>query len=160
MRRHPSQSRKLRLGRYSEPNRIYFVTSCCEARARIFERHDYARLVLAQGQIEQAVGDCASLAMVVMPDHIHWLLGLKNGRSLQRIIGSLKGRSALQINRLRRARGRIWQAGFHDHAIRKEESLENIAAYLLNNPVRAGLVSKFDEYPFWTSVWHERDNRG
>ena len=150
------QGHKLRCGRHSEPNRIYFVTSCCSGGRRVFVRPGFAQLVLNQSRREEKVGDCRSLAFVVMPDHIHWLLQIGAGRSLQAIVASLKGSTAYRINKIRGQQGRVWQAGFHDHAVRKEESLENLAAYLVRNPVRAGLVTNVDDYPFWLSVWHQR----
>ena len=154
MQLHRAHSQKLRRGRFSEPNRIYFVTSSCEGRARIFEHSEYAQLLLSQFRREEHRGDCRSLVAMVMPDHIHWLVQILSGRTVQEIVGSLKGCAAIGINRLRNKSGRIWQAGFYDHAVRQEESLEDIAKYMLDNPVRAGLVSDYRNYPHWESVWH------
>ena len=47
----------------------------------------------------------------------------------------------------------MWQAAFHDHALRKEENLHEIARYIVANPLRAGLVSSLAEYPHWDAVW-------
>jgi len=113
-------------------------------------------ILLKESQHQQQVGDCTSLAVVVMPDHFHWLLTLGDGRTLQQIVGSLKGRSARQINILRGGMEKVWQSGFHDHGIRADEDLRTMAEYLLHNPVRAGLVKRFMDYPYWTSVWHGR----
>lgn len=49
--------------------------------------------------------------------------------------------------------GRLWQPGFHDHAVRREESLEAIARYIVANPLRAGLVKKVGDYPLWDAIW-------
>jgi putative transposase len=155
-----SHARKLRQGRYSEPNRIYFVTSCTDGRTPIFRQPELARLVLDHSWREEKARDCENLAIVVMPDHFHWLLQISAGRSLQQIVASLKGGTAYKINRLRDQHGKVWQAGFHDHAVRREENLQNLAAYLIQNPVRAGLVSHIDDYPFWRSVWQQRNIRG
>ena len=151
---------KLRRGRYSDPNRIYFITSCCDAKAPIFKQPEYAQLVLDQSCREENTGDCKSMAIVVMPDHFHWLLQLGAGRTLQQIVASMKGTTAYKINKLRDQHKRVWQAGFHDRAVRREEHLENLAAYLLRNPVRAGIVSYYDEYPYWLSIWHQRGDLG
>jgi len=110
-------------------------------------------------RLQEGEGDCTSLALVVMPDHIHWLVQLGSGRSLQQVMNSLKGRSAYRINLERSERQQVWQAGFHDHAIRREEDLESAARYLIQNPVRAGLVEQFDQYPFWESVYHDKGHR-
>ena len=100
-----------------------------------------------------------SLAFVVMPDHIHWLFALQNDCSLAKVIQSVKGRSANQVNKIRYSRGGIvtkqalWQDGYHDHAVRKEEDLQQIARYIVANPLRAGLVDKITNYPLWDAIW-------
>ncbi|MGA9470718.1 MAG: transposase, partial [Candidatus Macondimonas sp.] len=48
---------------------------------------------------------------------------------------------------------RIWQPGFHDRAMRREEDLRSAARYLVGNPLRAGLVEKAGDYPHWDAVW-------
>jgi hypothetical protein len=40
------------------------------------------------------------------------------------------------------------QRSFYDHLIRKEEDLRQIAEYILNNPVRKGLVQRCEDYPY------------
>jgi hypothetical protein len=47
----------------------------------------------------------------------------------------------------------IWQAGFHDRAMRKEENLQAFARYIVANPVRAGLVNRVGDYPHWDAMW-------
>jgi len=48
----------------------------------------------------------------------------------------------------------MWQDGFHDHAIRKEEDLADIARYVVANPLRAGLVRRIGDYSLWDSIWN------
>jgi REP element-mobilizing transposase RayT len=42
----------------------------------------------------------------------------------------------------------FWQSNFYDHVVRKDESLLEICSYILNNPVRKGMVSNWEEYPY------------
>ena len=42
----------------------------------------------------------------------------------------------------------LWQDGFYDHVLRREEDSLAIAAYIVANPVRAGLVKSVTEYPY------------
>ena len=65
----------------------------------------------------------------------------------------IKGRSAISINRVFGNQGQLWQKGFHDRAIRKEEDLQAIARYVVANPLRAGLVNKIGDYPLWDAIW-------
>ena len=65
----------------------------------------------------------------------------------------IKGRSAISINRVLGNQGQLWQKGFHDRAIRKEEDLQAIARYVVANPLRACLVDKIGDYPLWDAIW-------
>jgi REP element-mobilizing transposase RayT len=94
-----------------------------------------------------------SLAWVLMPDHLHWLLVLGNRHSLGQVLNVLKGRSARALNRHLGRRGAIWQPAFHDHALRADEELREIARYIVANPLRAGLAAKLGDYPHWDAVW-------
>ena len=43
--------------------------------------------------------------------------------------------------------------GFHDRAIRREEDLQTVARYVIENPIRAGLADTLEAYPFWGCAW-------
>jgi hypothetical protein len=61
--------------------------------------------------------------------------------------------SAVKINSRRRQVGAVWQVGFYDRAMRREENLPLAARYIIDNPVRSGLVEHVGDYPLWDSVW-------
>ena len=69
--------------------------------------------------------------------------------SLAEIMGGIKGASAQLINRELDRRGRVWQTESFDRVLRSSESLDAKVAYILDNPVRAGLVSRSGDYA-WT----------
>ena len=48
-------------------------------------------------------------------------------------------------------RMKLWQRGFYEHIIRKEENIADVAEYILNNPVRQGLVQD-GEYYEWCEL--------
>ncbi len=125
----------------------------------IFSEWQLARLLIIELRAAQNVGLAESLAWVVMPDHFHWLLTLRSG-GLSSLMKQVKGRSAKSINRAAGNIGKIWQGGFHDHALRHDEDLAAIARYIIANPLRAGLVERIGDYPLWDSVWLETGNRG
>ena len=93
------------------------------------------------------------LAWVLMPDHAHWLLQLGENDTLAGIVTRLKCASARSTNRALGRRGAVWGRAFHEHALRDERKLLMTARYLVANPLRAGLVSRLGEYPFWDSIW-------
>lgn len=87
-----------------------------------------------------------------MPDHFHWLMQLQRG-SLGEVIGGVKARCTHAVNRKTGRHGSLWQTGYHDRAIRDGEDLEPIARYIINNPLRAGLVDNLGDYPLWDAWW-------
>lgn len=143
----------LRRGRVSENGRAYHVTAACIDRRRVFADFQAARCVVRAMRECDGIGASTTLAFVVMPDHLHWLFILEEA-SLSRLVGRLKTRSAAEINRLTHQSGqRIWQPAFHDHALRREEDIREIARYIVANPLRAGLVKSPRDYPHWDAIW-------
>ena len=149
-------SSSLRKGRNSEAGRIYMITTSCADRLPILASDVFARMVAHEIQLRSTERLCENLCYVVMPDHVHWLLQLMPDSDLSNVVARTKGRSARRINHTNHPSLKIWQSGFHDHAVRKEEDLENLANYTMLNPVRAGLVSHAEDYPHWWSRWHPR----
>lgn len=146
------QAHRLRTGRFSAPGQIYLVTTVVQNRAPVFRDFMQGRLVvdaLKKAQEEELV---LSLAWVVMPDHLHWLFELKNN-TLTCIMARTKSRIAVALNRSLERDGSLWQHGFHDRAIRRDEDLPAVARYIVANPLRAGLVEKIGDYPLWDAVW-------
>jgi REP element-mobilizing transposase RayT len=147
---------RLRQGRFSEPGRPYLLTTVTAHRSPIFGDLWSARTVVGALRQEHESGRAHSHAFVLMPDHLHWLVSLPTGNSLSNLMRSMKGFSARQLNRRRPdLEGSIWQPGFHDRALRKEEDLREAARYLVANPLRAGLVSGIGDYPHWDAQWLE-----
>jgi putative transposase len=91
-------------------------------------------------------------AYCFMPDHVHLLLEANRPDA---------GVAAL-ISRWKQATGfrfkqtcglRLWQPGFFDRVLREQESSSVVAAYIVANPVRAGIVKVVGEYRFAWCVW-------
>ena len=95
----------------------------------------------------------ANLAYCFMPDHVHLLVeGLKEASDLRRLVKLMKQGSGAAY--AMRTGERLWQEGFYDRVLREEEDAKEVARYILNNPVRAGLVTTPREYPYLGSdVW-------
>ena len=100
-----------------------------------------------------AWGDIKLLAWVLMPDHWYGILQLGDGADLSRSVGAAKGRVARALSVRHPHIGAVWQDGFHDQAIRGESHLREAARYVVMNPVRAGIVTRVGDYPYWDAVW-------
>ncbi len=143
----------LRIGRFSEPGREYLVTTVVAGRRPIFTDLYQARAFILVLRGTQEAGLGTWLAWVLMPDHFHGLVSLAEGADLATLMRELKGASARELNRRLGRRGRLWQPGFYDHALRLEEGRVAAARYIVANPLRAGLVRHCGDYPHWDSVW-------
>jgi len=96
--------------------------------------------------------------VAVMPDHVHMIFtplvddDELEVVSLARIMDAIKGASAHKINRELGRKGHVWQAESFDHVMRSSEGLDKKIQYVLENPVRAGLVADPAIYPW---LWHK-----
>jgi putative transposase len=148
----PPHASALRQARISDAGRAYLLTTVVKGRRPLFADWRIGRLVVAEMRAEQAAGRVESLAWVLMPDHLHWLVILQKN-DLEALMRRVKSRSAIAINAALRSEGRVWQKGYHDHAARIEEDLQAMARYVVANPLRAGLVQTLRNYPLWDAVW-------
>jgi REP element-mobilizing transposase RayT len=87
------------------------------------------------------------LAYCLMPDHAHALVeGLTDDADLRRFVKAAKESSGRAY--FRRTGRPLWQEGYYEHVLRKDEDAIGVARYILHNPVRAGIVRDPGEYPF------------
>jgi putative transposase len=127
----------------------HFVTFCTEQRWLLPEcvRH----VVLGCCLHDNCIKFDLKVA-VVMPDHVHLIFTPLVDRdeaeiySLAKIMDAVKGASAHKVNKVLGRRGRLWQAESFDHVLRSSENLDAKVGYVLDNPVRAGLVGTWSEY--------------
>lgn len=146
--------RKIRL-----PRAMYRQGNACLITIGTGDRHPWFRIhpavSKAFGEIiaeTAAQRDAQVLAWCAMPDHVHLLAQDVDVIDFVRLI---KGRLTPTARRYERSR-RMWQRGFHDHVLRREESLERVSLYILENPVRSGLVNVATDYPWsGSNVWPE-----
>jgi REP element-mobilizing transposase RayT len=102
----------------------------------------------------QALRDAADkygaqvFAYCLMPDHFHFLVAPPESVSLIEFVRLVKQLSSFRLKKLPGKPVPVWQTRFYDHGLRKEETLEDVANYIWNNPVRAGIVSHAEDYPY------------
>lgn len=151
--RKPPGNRALRRGRISLPGHVYLVTATTMNRKRYFLQFKAACAACRCFEDSRTLADASMLAWVLMPDHGHWLIRLGAKTALNQVVNRLKSASARSANHLLGRQGALWQHAYHDHALRSEEGLRKVARYIIANPVRAGLVERVGDYPFWNAVW-------
>ena len=138
-------------------DKAHFVTFCTHERGGLPERIRHA--VLESCLHDNGAKFDLKIA-VVMPDHVHLIFTPLIDRqamevcSLAAITDAIKGASAHRINRLLGRKGKVWQTESFDHVLRASENLDAKIQYVLENPVRAGLVGEWREYSW---LWRKAE---
>jgi REP element-mobilizing transposase RayT len=114
------------------------------------KRADIAEIVVSALRESQGTLDRYELhAFVVMPNHVHLLVTPHVTASLW--LGPLKGFTAHEANVTLGRTGPFWQDESYDHLVRNGEEFDRIQRYIEMNPVKAGLVSSPEMFP-WSSA--------
>jgi REP element-mobilizing transposase RayT len=94
-----------------------------------------------------------------MPDHAHLLLQPLAEWNLAKFFQGMKGFTARQINTWSERKGTFWQDESFDHLVRNERDWLDKFTYIHDNPVKAGLVSRPQDYPFSSLVTMHSEGR-
>ncbi len=134
----------------------YSLTWCCHERQALFLQQD--RVDLVREQILRACIQCEVEVIVdcYMPDHAHHLVHGKtpkaDGLKFIRLAKQYSG-----FHYQKEFGHRLWQRYGHDRFLRQDKDVWGIVRYIIENPVRAGLVGSVDDYPFIDSQLHSRE---
>jgi putative transposase len=121
---------------------IYFITICCQRRGSNQLCHDETAAVLANtARIYHERARWNLNLLLLMPDHLHALIGVDAQTSLAQLIRDYK-RITAKIAAVK------WQRNFFDHRLRHDESLAEKFAYICQNPVRARLILSENDWPY------------
>jgi len=129
----------------------HFITFVTKFRWRL---PDFARNIVLSSCFHDHRRRYELYVAVVMPDHAHIILtpAINHERleifSLVEIMRGIKGSSGRAINQKLSRQGAVWQEESFDHVLRSSESLDAKVEYILQNPVRRGLVRDWRDYPW------------
>ena len=126
---------------YSTGN-YYFVTICTHEKQCIFgmpQKKNGLGLFVQQHiqRIQTHYSSAYVDKYVVMPNHVHMILVIKNSGEvdLAQIIGQFKSGVTREVRKAQ-PNIRLWQRSFHDHVIRNQKQYEKIWSYIENNPLK------------------------
>ncbi len=91
-------------------------------------------------------------AWVIMPNHLHTLLTRSEDVTLSKIMKSLKSFTAHEANFILGRSGQFWFEDYFDRYMRNAEHFRKTVAYIENNPVKARLCKRPEDWPF-SSAW-------
>ncbi len=145
MRRIPQHPpRIVPFAKYDSP--LWFITFGMHDRKRVLDTAQVHRRFVEFGE-EQVVRGTAVGRYIIMPDHLHLFIRIGSESRLGATIGFLKkalsailARDGIEVPH--------WQPGFFDHLLRSADSYAEKWAYVRENPVRAGLVERAEDWPY------------
>lgn len=133
---------------------VYFVTTCVSLRRQLLATPAIHAILAEEWSGLRYRHGWMVGRYVVMPDHVHFFATSQHADSkpLHDAVGKWKEWTAKRILKLTDGAAPLWQPEFFDHLLRSEESLAAKWTYIRENPVRAGLVSRAEDWPYAGSV--------
>jgi REP-associated tyrosine transposase len=133
----------------------YFLTICTYQRSEAFTQDAVARMVIDQFLQTAREHEMDIIAYCVMPDHLHALVaGRHEGAALEPFVKLAKQRAGFEFKQHHRQK--LWQRGYYEHVLRSDERTEDVVRYIIENPLRKGLVENILDYPYWGSSLCDR----
>jgi putative transposase len=139
-----------RLERVWIHNAVYFVTTCTHHRSPILTRGDAVPILHAEWKDASSRHGWLIGRYVIMPDHVHFFCAEKPGgatRPLSVFMNKWKEWTAKKLAGAGIESPPVWQKQFFDHVLRSDESYAEKWTYVRENPVRAGLVTRWEHWP-------------
>ena len=140
-----------RLPHFRGRDKTYFVTF------RAFQRRDLpkaARDIALEHCVYEHLRSCWLDALVIVPNHVHLIAMPYDDWSLEQIVMRMK---RVASHRIKKEVGvaDVWEREYFDHMLRSDESMREKSEYICNNPVRAGLLERPDDWRWLWRSWVE-----
>ena len=124
----------------------YFITSSTFGKKSILQADRMASLLIDVMFHYRAQGKYLLHEFVVIPDHFHVLI--TPTQTLERAVQLIKGGFSFRAKKELGFGGEVWQNSFYDRRVRDWEEYEGYRIYILNNPVKRGLVQMAGDFPY------------
>ncbi|MBU8934298.1 MAG: transposase [candidate division Zixibacteria bacterium] len=136
---------------------IAFITTTVFEWKPILTQMNVADTIIEEIQKTQSLFQCSMISYVIMPSHIHLLMGFANIDDLSKYMQSFKSITSRRIKRftlqeLAENDFKLWKPRFDDLIIQSERQLRIKMEYIHNNPVKAGLVENAEDWPYSSAV--------
>jgi putative transposase len=130
------------------PSRIFFATTKIAMNRRLLQSERNAGLLIDVLRSLVTEHRFTLHDFVVMPDHIHLLIEVRDDVTVEKAMQLIKGRFSYRLSHEVGYKGEVWQRGFTEAQVMNKEGFQGHRAYIAENPVKAGLATSAEEYPF------------
>src|ERR1700722_8212258 len=128
--------------------RVFFVTTKTSMARRLLQSERNAMLLIDVLRLNVAAGKFQLHDFVLMPDHLHLLMTLPGDVTIEKAMQLIKGGFSYRLKTEFGYQGEVWQRGFSEVRISDEQSFLQHREYIVQNPVKAGLVDTAEQYPY------------
>lgn len=150
---YPKRARLLNKDSY-KGERGYFITINTYNRKHYFDKKHIVDSVVKYLRISSVKYGFDIVAYCFMPDHLHIVLdGTRDTSDLTAFVKHFKQMSGYAFKS--KFFQKLWATSFHDHVLRRQEAIEHVGRYTLQNPVVAGLAAHVLDYPYSGSFVYE-----
>ena len=149
MKNKPNEQKKLaRLSDFSYKGYYqYFITLRCHNQSSHFADSNLTSEALRALHKTAKQRDFHIWAYCFMPEHLHLLIeGKAENSDMGKFVSVFKQRTAFWFNR--RYDAKLWQPGYYDHILRKDEAISAVARYIFENRVKKGMATDYLQYPY------------
>lgn len=145
-----SRSLRLRDFDYASPGVAYHIVVGSHRSRDIFTEQSLNRRVIGILKTASRLHGYDLLAYCLMPDHLHVLVQAgespRNLRDFVRRFKSFSSATTRSVATPVATKIMLWQRGFYEHIIRKDEDVGDVADYIMGNPARKGLALEGQQY--------------
>lgn len=159
---HPvRKTHRLEMDRYASEESKFFFTLCAHGNGKPFENPSLANAIIESLIWRKNKHNWTLFCYCLMPDHLHFVSGAPERQSIKYdagVQGVIEKGFLQEIAEFKSyttriwwkhgGKGQLWQKSSYDHVFRYNESMQKAAWYVLNNPVRKGLVDQWEDYPY------------
>jgi putative transposase len=132
---------------------IWFITTCTEKRAKVLTNSSVPEILVSEWKSAEKRHGWRIGFYVIMPDHVHFFCSaMSESKDVSVMMNRWKEWTSKRIMRELGLKNPIWQEGFFDHLLRSDESYQQKWEYFRDNPVRANLIGKIEDWKFWGEI--------
>jgi putative transposase len=140
--------------------RVFFATTKTSMGRRLLQSERNAMLLVDVLRSNVAAGKFQLHDFVISPDHLHLLMTLPGDVSIEKAMQLIKGGFSYRLKGEFGYQGEVWQRGFSEVRINDWQSFLQHREYIVQNPVKSGLVESAEDYPYCDTSLAKKKRRG
>jgi putative transposase len=129
-------------------SRTFFVTTKTSMGRSLLQSERNATQLIDVLRSYVAAGKFRVRDFVVMPDRVHLLITVGENIAIEKAMQLIKGGFSYRLSKEYGYSGEVRQRGFSDVRVENEASLQRHREYIAQNPIKRGLVSLAEDYPY------------